>query len=56
MFFPALQNIPIEQLTITEKASSYLPLTNVNLADFKVISRDGRIFSVSFDVATEQLR
>src|SRR5262245_31074987 len=47
--------IPMNQLAIAEQTSSHLPLTNVNLADFKVVSSDGRIFTVSFDTATGQV-
>ena len=46
------QAIPSDQLTIAYRTSSHLPLTGVNLTDFKVASRDGRIFGVSYDAAT----
>ena len=47
--------IAVNQLQIAEATEAHLPLTSIDLAEFKVLSSDGRSFGVSFDVATEQV-
>jgi hypothetical protein len=54
-FVAIQQGIPIEQLTIGQSDQSHLPLTGVDLADFKVMALDGRSFGVSFDTAAEEV-
>jgi hypothetical protein len=45
--------IAIGELEIVTRATSHLPYSHVDLADYKVGTRDGRLFGVSFDKATE---
>src|SRR5437899_1514062 len=49
------QGIAIEKLQIATSTQAHLPLTKVDLAEFKVISSDGQSFGVSFNVATQQV-
>jgi hypothetical protein len=46
------QGLAIGELQIIEATRAHLPLTGVELAEFKVLTPDGRSFGVSFDVAT----
>lgn len=49
------QGVGVEELKIAESARAHLPLTDTELAEFKVMASDGRTFGVSFNVATEQV-
>jgi hypothetical protein len=49
------QGIPLSRLAIVERAGSHLPLTGVDLVDYKVAASDGRLFGVSLDRATRAL-
>src|SRR4051812_4890511 len=46
--------IAVGELEIVTRATSHLPYSHVDLADYKVSTRDGRVFGVSFDKATEK--
>src|SRR2546422_501613 len=49
------EGIAIEKLQIVTSTQAHLPLTKVDLAEFKVISSEGQSFGVSFNVATQQV-
>lgn len=47
--------IPATDLKTVERATAQLPLTGVDLAEFKVMTHDGRSYGVSLNVATQQV-
>ena len=49
------QGLPIDQLSIATSSAARFPLSGMALKEFKVVTRDGQMFGVSFDAATRQV-